>query len=773
MKIYQNKKPEHVNHFQFFHHFLIDFFPVMHIILKMRLSVKISISLILLWLAVPCLPNDIPIDLNMLEFYAKEGFSIEWTKKIPGDNSWKKIAPDEKGRPIRISEIGLPGVPVRKFLSLKDYKASEFTLAAEFSLDSKEVAAKKILGLNLNQIGDCWQIYLNGHLLRDEFHISSEGKIEHHSSYTNEIIIIPPFFLNEGKNTLAFRIAGIPVNVSMGLTYSGNYSIDYYEKILKNNQEVLPLVLQGIYLFIGLYHIFLFTRRKKEKYNLYFGLFALFFSIYLFTRTSFSKSLITDSLLLQRIEFITVFSLLPLLSGFFDTILRSGRKKFTCIIGIFSALLIILTTFSSYMIIRDILKIWQISALVQILYMISGITILFIRIVRKKKGTGTLQRIKVSLINTVPGNIFLGSLLIALAAIFDIVNSLLFNMNFVLTNYFLIIMIMGMSFFLANKFQRTHNQIEILNIDLMNYIKELNEANTIINLSKERYRLIVDGSNIIYLTLDDNLKILSSNNAIKKHLKKSPGDVISKDFISMISFNDDTGRIILQQRLKQFLEEKTPFSFKALFFSSISTEPKEMQVRFEHISTEDKKEILAIISGVEEDRLLKFLKFENQGLEIDNYLISIEEILYRITRNLAKHMEQGEIDLARIALREMIINAIEHGNLNISFQEKSEALSNNTYFKLIDERRRIPENENKLVHIEFSINEEMAVYTIKDDGTGFDSDFFFNLDIDKTNKEMITHGRGIRMARNIFDEIEYNEKGNIVKLTKKFTGLIN
>ena len=37
------------------------------------------------------------------------------------------------------------------------------------------------------------------------------------------------------------------------------------------------------------------------------------------------------------------------------------------------------------------------------------------------------------------------------------------------------------------------------------------------------------------------------------------------------------------------------------------------------------------------------------------------------------------------------------------------------------------------------------------------------------NERLLGHGRGISLAKNIFDEVRYNEKGNVVLLVKKIT----
>jgi anti-sigma regulatory factor (Ser/Thr protein kinase) len=108
--------------------------------------------------------------------------------------------------------------------------------------------------------------------------------------------------------------------------------------------------------------------------------------------------------------------------------------------------------------------------------------------------------------------------------------------------------------------------------------------------------------------------------------------------------------------------------------------------------------------------------------------------------------------LMRIGLREMIINAIEHGNLEISYDEKTKALQNNTYFELLSERRKDPKYYGRKVTIDSIISSTKAIFRITDDGNGFDVGEY----VRNNNCAIETpdaHGRGILMARQIFHQV--------------------
>jgi len=162
----------------------------------------------------------------------------------------------------------------------------------------------------------------------------------------------------------------------------------------------------------------------------------------------------------------------------------------------------------------------------------------------------------------------------------------------------------------------------------------------------------------------------------------------------------------------------------------------------EYIEVEGTNEIHGIISPIIEDNLLKYFVSERQRFEIGNYLTAVDDITYNMVRNLKKYMGQTEITFLRIGLREMIINAIEHGNLEINYEEKSNALINDTYRKLIEERREIPANTGKKVIVEYQIDRDRAAFKITDSGKGFNHKNALNKDGFDQNKNGIPHGRG-------------------------------
>lgn len=116
-----------------------------------------------------------------------------------------------------------------------------------------------------------------------------------------------------------------------------------------------------------------------------------------------------------------------------------------------------------------------------------------------------------------------------------------------------------------------------------------------------------------------------------------------------------------------------------------------------------------------------------------------------------------------IGLSELLINAVEHGNLGIGYEEKSRLNAHGQLEQEIDRRMALDENRNKSVEVELVREDDQIRVTIVDQGTGFDWSKFLTID---PRRAFDTHGRGIAMAKMLaFDELEYRGRGNEVVAT--------
>lgn len=118
-------------------------------------------------------------------------------------------------------------------------------------------------------------------------------------------------------------------------------------------------------------------------------------------------------------------------------------------------------------------------------------------------------------------------------------------------------------------------------------------------------------------------------------------------------------------------------------------------------------------------------------------------------------------------LAELLINAVEHGNLGIDYAEKTRLINDSRWGEEIERRQNLPEFVYKKVSVSLDINDEEIRFIIKDEGDGFDSEQYLNIDPERACS---THGRGIAMARMVsFDSIEYKDGGATVVACVKIT----
>lgn len=124
-----------------------------------------------------------------------------------------------------------------------------------------------------------------------------------------------------------------------------------------------------------------------------------------------------------------------------------------------------------------------------------------------------------------------------------------------------------------------------------------------------------------------------------------------------------------------------------------------------------------------------------------------------------------EPDKVAMGLSELMINAIEHGNLHIGYEEKSALRKVDKWESEIATRLDLPENKGIYASIDILNNSDEVKYTITDQGNGFDWDEFMEFD---TTRVMDNHGRGIAMANQLyFSKLEYQGSGNIVTVLVK------
>ena len=122
-----------------------------------------------------------------------------------------------------------------------------------------------------------------------------------------------------------------------------------------------------------------------------------------------------------------------------------------------------------------------------------------------------------------------------------------------------------------------------------------------------------------------------------------------------------------------------------------------------------------------------------------------------------------EPDKVAPGLSELLINAVEHGNLEISYNDKSHLLEIQSWEEEVIRRQEQSKYSTRHVSVKFERNNEEINITIEDQGNGFEWPQYMEISVERSNDN---HGRGIAIANLLsFDKIKYFGNGNTVKAT--------
>ncbi|HSS30382.1 MAG TPA: response regulator [Nitrospiraceae bacterium] len=123
----------------------------------------------------------------------------------------------------------------------------------------------------------------------------------------------------------------------------------------------------------------------------------------------------------------------------------------------------------------------------------------------------------------------------------------------------------------------------------------------------------------------------------------------------------------------------------------------------------------------------------------------------------------------RAALQELVMNAVEHGSLELQYRDKIDAVAKDQYDELIRDRRQGSRFRDRRVTIRaiYDKKQQVLTYQISDEGKGFNwrtqmgSRYQACPSVDAS-------GRGVFLARSFFPDLAYNDRGNEVTFTVPF-----
>ncbi len=260
-------------------------------------------------------------------------------------------------------------------------------------------------------------------------------------------------------------------------------------------------------------------------------------------------------------------------------------------------------------------------------------------------------------------------------------------------------------------------------------------------------------------------------------------DVLNFDLPEIVLINVSDSNINIDDLIKTIEEDRWLHNFGILgIFDRQVTKEQEIGYRMRRInllSLMEKSNIsqglLNVLQIIERNRQIIFQWEMTHTLSnriTGSFIIDNDPMTVPIYAGLASTalVQRGYLSVEnkrnlQIALAELIQNGIEHGNCEISYEEKSKFLmEGGSIVELV--RKKCEEDPSllaKKVHLEWDIRENETKFYIRDEGKGFDVEEYQKKM--QTRKQDSLHGRGIILAKSFGGKLSYNKTGNVALLT--------
>ncbi len=301
----------------------------------------------------------------------------------------------------------------------------------------------------------------------------------------------------------------------------------------------------------------------------------------------------------------------------------------------------------------------------------------------------------------------------------------------------------------------------------------LEETIPMLKGAEAKYRHLVEDSDDLIFQINTEGIILSMNKAAQKMLSNQPGDMVGKSLYTFIADGGETDadfhRRMVKEQIRELLQSGKLLRLRTSLNHKHRPDGVEVLLSLQLNRSGSGVEIIAKASEVEPEVSLRFLDRENGRYTLQNNLVHAEILCQRITERIALHFGHHELSGIRTCLREVLVNAIEHGNLEVSFDEKSRVIQNQDYMEFLLARQKDARFAARRVRVHYVVNRAAFMLRVTDEGMGFDHRAFMQRAAGDEVLLMLEHGRGLTMTRNAFDSMVFNEKGNQVTLTKFIT----
>ncbi len=190
----------------------------------------------------------------------------------------------------------------------------------------------------------------------------------------------------------------------------------------------------------------------------------------------------------------------------------------------------------------------------------------------------------------------------------------------------------------------------------------------------------------------------------------------------------------------------------------------------------DMNEVISLIENIftvhqeaaDVHEIVPFIRTQSFTIRVPTNYVYLSKVINYVFASVRDcwGMQGGQLNDIKVALYEALLNAFEHGNLQVDKQvkESSLVLGHNVYRKYLLEQMANEENKKKSITVFVSIDPLRAEIRVLDEGAGFNhSSVSEHIDPESFMK---TYGRGLFLIKSLMDEVSFNERGNMVTFLK-------
>ena len=416
-------------------------------------------------------------------WFVKEGKDLQYQKD---PSSWQNF-----------KELSVKSTEVK---NLSDSKVLVLSSFKEVSISEEDYnKLSESVSIWLPYLANGYEIFFNGKKIAEEGSFDSE-KVIRHGFHRHLITKIPTPLIKKGTNEIYIIVKGVR-GEEIAVYGDTDPSIDFLSNHIAKNSERITLMLLFLYAFIGFYHMLLFVKRTKEKYNLFFASFCTALAVYLYTRSNSIYELGIDPMLITRVEYIFLFYITFFSMAFFECFLKGKNGLPTKFTFVFITLITLPMFFVEIVIAYKLLLVWQLFTLITFVY---SIYLMIWAMFKKHQDSKRL---------------FFGFIVLVSTGVWDILGSMGISksiQNHGLLQYGFFSFVIGIAFVLANRFLRVHNEVEELNATLEKKVEERTRELQKTLTQVQTLKLQQDGDYFLTTLL---IKPLMVNEAISNKIK--------------------------------------------------------------------------------------------------------------------------------------------------------------------------------------------------------------------------------------------------------------